>query len=109
MLASMTPYALLAQRFDRHYLLKSSADVLEWDAQAMMPEGGGDLRAAQLGTLRLLAHEAIADARHGGAPRGRRGLAARGRVGAREPRGDAPRLGARRRRSRSISSRPAPR
>jgi len=56
----MTPYRLLAQRFDRHYLLRSSADVLEWDAQAMMPEGGGELRAAQLGTLRLLAHEAIA-------------------------------------------------
>ena len=56
----MTPYRLLAQRFDRHYLLRSSADVLEWDAQAMMPEGGGDLRAAQLGTLRVLAHEAIA-------------------------------------------------
>jgi carboxypeptidase Taq len=56
----MTTYRLLAQRFDRHYLLRSSADVLEWDAQAMMPEGGGDLRAAQLGTLRVLAHEAIA-------------------------------------------------
>jgi carboxypeptidase Taq len=56
----MTPYALLAQRFDRHYLLRSSADLLDWDAQAMMPQGGGDLRAAQLGTLRLLAHEAIA-------------------------------------------------
>ena len=56
----MTPYGLLVQRFDRHYLLRSSADVLEWDAQAMMPDGGGDLRAAQLGTLRVLAHEAIA-------------------------------------------------
>jgi len=56
----MTPYRMLVQRFDRHYLLRSSADVLEWDAQAMMPEGGGELRAAQLGTLRLLAHEAIA-------------------------------------------------
>lgn len=56
----MTPYRLLAQRFDRHYLLRSSADVLEWDAQAMMPHGGGELRAAQLGTLRMLAHEVIA-------------------------------------------------
>jgi carboxypeptidase Taq len=56
----MTSYRLLVQRFDRHYLLRSSANVLEWDAQAMMPDGGGDLRAAQLGTLRLLAHEAIA-------------------------------------------------
>jgi len=55
----MTAYRLLAARFDRHYLLRSSADMLEWDAQAMMPEGGGDLRAAQLGTLRVLAHEAI--------------------------------------------------
>lgn len=41
-------------------MLRSSADLLEWDAQAMMPDGAGDLRAAQLGTLRLLAHEAIA-------------------------------------------------
>ena len=56
----MTHYRELVQRFDRHSLLRSSADVLEWDAQAIMPDGGGDLRAAQLGTLRLLAHEAIA-------------------------------------------------
>lgn len=53
-------YRELYQRFDRHYLLRSSADMLEWDAQAMMPEGAGDLRAAQLATLRVLAHEAIA-------------------------------------------------
>jgi carboxypeptidase Taq len=72
----MSPYRALAQRFDRHYLLRSSADVLEWDAQAMMPAGGGDLRAAQLGTLRVLAHDAIAapdmaellDAAHGAPP-----------------------------------------
>lgn len=56
----MAAYRELHQRFDRHYLLRSSADLLEWDAQAMMPEGSGALRAAQLGTLRLLAHEAIA-------------------------------------------------
>ncbi|MBX3215096.1 MAG: carboxypeptidase M32 [Labilithrix sp.] len=55
----MSEYQELHRRFDRHYLLRSSADLLEWDAQAMMPEGGGDLRAAQLGTLRVLAHEAI--------------------------------------------------
>jgi carboxypeptidase Taq len=56
---AMTAYRELHQRFDRHYLLRSSADLLEWDAQAMMPDGAGDLRAAQLGTLRVLAHEAI--------------------------------------------------
>lgn len=56
----MDAYRELRQRFDRHYLLRSSADQLEWDAQAMMPDGSGDLRAAQLGTLRVLAHEAIA-------------------------------------------------
>ena len=55
----MTAYRELFGRFDRHYLLRSSADLLEWDSQAIMPDGGGDLRAAQLGTLRLLAHEAI--------------------------------------------------
>lgn len=56
----MTAYRELHRRFDRHYLLRSSADLLDWDAQAMMPEGAGDLRAAQLGVLRVLAHEAIA-------------------------------------------------
>ncbi len=55
----MKAYRELHHRFDRHYLLRSSADLLEWDAQAMMPDGGGDLRAAQLGVLRSLAHEAI--------------------------------------------------
>lgn len=55
----MSAYRELTARFDRHYLLRSSADLLDWDAQAVMPDGGGDLRAAQLGTLRLLAHEAI--------------------------------------------------
>lgn len=56
----MSAYRELVRRFDRHYLLRSSADLLDWDAQTVMPEGGGDLRAAQLGTLRLLAHEVIA-------------------------------------------------
>jgi carboxypeptidase Taq len=56
----MSAYRELHQRFDRHYLLRSSADLLEWDAQVMMPEGGGDLRSAQLATLRMLAHETIA-------------------------------------------------
>jgi len=56
----MSAYRELHRRFDRHYLLRSSADLLDWDAQTIMPEGGGDLRGAQLGTLRLLAHEAIA-------------------------------------------------
>jgi carboxypeptidase Taq len=55
----MSAYRELHQRFDRHYLLRSSADLLEWDAQVMMPKGGGDLRSAQLATLRMLAHEAI--------------------------------------------------
>lgn len=57
---SLGPYRELQQRFERHYLLRSSADLLDWDAQAIMPQGAGELRAAQLGTLRLLAHEAIA-------------------------------------------------
>ena len=43
----MTAYRELHERFDRHYLLRSSADLLEWDAQAIMPEGSGDLRAAR--------------------------------------------------------------
>jgi carboxypeptidase Taq len=56
----MSTYLDLAARFERHYLLRSAADMLEWDAQTLMPAGSGDLRAAQLGTLRVLAHEAIA-------------------------------------------------
>lgn len=55
----MRAYQDLAERFERHYLLRSSADMLEWDAQTLMPVGSGDLRAAQLGTLRVLAHEAL--------------------------------------------------
>lgn len=56
----MTAYQRLHDRFEHHFLLRSSADMLEWDAQALMPEGSGDLRAAQLATLRVVAHQAIA-------------------------------------------------
>lgn len=55
----MSAYQELHRRFERHYVLRSSADMLEWDAQALMPENSGELRAAQLGTLRVLAHQAI--------------------------------------------------
>lgn len=55
----MSAYPELRRRFERHYLLQSSANLLDWDSQTVMPDGGGDLRAAQMGTLRLLAHEAI--------------------------------------------------
>lgn len=53
-------YTQLQQRFEHHYLLRSAADMLEWDAQTMMGAGSGDLRAAQLATLRVLAHQVLA-------------------------------------------------
>lgn len=55
----MTAYRALHESFERHYLLRSAADMLEWDAQTTMPEGSGDLRAAQLASLRGLAHREL--------------------------------------------------
>ncbi|MBM4423410.1 MAG: carboxypeptidase M32 [Chloroflexi bacterium] len=37
--------------------LRAVADVLEWDQQTYMPEGGGEARAEQFATIKRLAHE----------------------------------------------------
>lgn len=52
-------YSQLHARFERYFLLRSSADMLDWDAQTTMPRGSSELRGQQLATLRLLAHEQL--------------------------------------------------
>lgn len=56
----MTAYASLEALFERHHLLKSSADVLEWDGAVLLPPGASELRGAQLAVLRVAAHEVLA-------------------------------------------------
>lgn len=52
-------YTELERRFERHYLFRSSADLLDWDAATTMPDGAVDLRGAQLATLRGAAQDAL--------------------------------------------------
>ena len=47
----------LAEVFDLH----RAAAVLEWDQETYMPPGGAEARAAQVATLRRLAHERFTD------------------------------------------------
>ncbi len=54
----MTTAALVA-RFRRLALLREAAGMLEWDAAAVMPEGGATIRGEQLAELRTLAHEIV--------------------------------------------------
>jgi len=55
----MTAYDKLETRFRRLGGVEEAIAVLHWDAAAMMPPGGGQARAEQLATLRLLAHELL--------------------------------------------------
>ncbi len=57
------PYAELTALFERHHHLKSAADILEWDASVFMPSGAADLRAAQLGAMRVAAHAVLTSPR----------------------------------------------
>jgi carboxypeptidase Taq len=50
---------LLAEVYD----LSAAAALLEWDQQVLMPPGGADGRAAQMATLRSLAHSKFTDER----------------------------------------------
>ncbi len=54
--------------------LKSTAQLLEWDQQTMMPEHGGDARAEALATVQRISHEKFIAPAHGRAagtsPRG---------------------------------------
>src|SRR5262245_8718178 len=51
----------LKTRLARVADLVGSANVLEWDQETYMPEGGSDTRADQVGTLRSLAHQYFVD------------------------------------------------
>jgi carboxypeptidase Taq len=55
----VAPYAELHQRWRRLNLLRDAAGLLDWDAAAMMPDGGAEARADQLATLRVLRHELL--------------------------------------------------
>lgn len=41
--------------------LSSAAEILEWDQETYMPDGGAEARAHQIATLRKLAHEFFTD------------------------------------------------
>jgi carboxypeptidase Taq len=53
----MTAYSQLEERFHRLGVLEQAISMLNWDAAAMMPEGGAAARTEQLATLRLIAHQ----------------------------------------------------
>jgi carboxypeptidase Taq len=49
-------YSRLAARFARIATVREAASVLDWDASAMMPAGGGAARGEQLAVLAGIAH-----------------------------------------------------
>ncbi len=58
----LSSYAELEARFARIGAVQDAAAVLHWDAATLMPAGGAGARAEQLATLRVIAHEMLADA-----------------------------------------------
>lgn len=48
---SLTPYQHLEKRFKRIQILRSITHLLRWDAEVMMPQGSGEVRAEQLSLL----------------------------------------------------------
>ncbi len=58
----MTLYEELERRFERLSQLSDITGMLQWDMEAMMPAGGAEARAAQLATLKVMAHEILTDA-----------------------------------------------
>ena len=52
----MTPYAALSTRFSRIATLGEAEAVLNWDAAAIMPPGGGAARGEQLAVLAGVSH-----------------------------------------------------
>jgi carboxypeptidase Taq len=61
--AASSPYTELLQRHRETAVLRSCANLLEWDAETLMPPGGAELRSQQLGLLAGLAHERATDPR----------------------------------------------
>jgi carboxypeptidase Taq len=53
-------YALLERRFERLSRIEDALAILQWDAAAMMPEGGAAGRADQLAALKAIHHEILA-------------------------------------------------
>jgi carboxypeptidase Taq len=54
-----TPYRSIEGRFTRLATIHDALGILDWDSQTMMPAGAADGRAAQIATLRVLAHELL--------------------------------------------------
>jgi carboxypeptidase Taq len=57
----MTAYQQLEARFRRIGALEEAVSVLNWDAAAMMPMGGGRARSEQMAHLRVVAHQHLVD------------------------------------------------
>lgn len=57
----MTAYEDLERRFRRLGQLQDAAEVLHWDAAAIMPAGGAGARAEQLAVLGVVCHEQLTD------------------------------------------------
>jgi carboxypeptidase Taq len=54
-------YKALETRFKRMNLVYDAIAMLDWDAAAMMPDGGANARADQVATLKVIAHEQATD------------------------------------------------
>lgn len=55
-------YRRLEEIFRRRALIGEATGVLGWDSSVNMPPGGAAARAEQMATLRVMAHELVADA-----------------------------------------------
>ena len=54
-------YTALLDEITRYNAVESATEVLSWDQQVMMPEGGTPARSTQLSTLSSLSHELLVD------------------------------------------------
>lgn len=61
----MAAYQELEVRAHRVTNLRHALAMLQWDLATMMPQGGGDARAEQTATLRVLIHELMTDPQFG--------------------------------------------
>ena len=57
----MSAYRALEDRFRTIGDVEGALAVLHWDTQVMMPDGGADVRAEQIGTLERIAHDMLVD------------------------------------------------
>ncbi|RJX44275.1 carboxypeptidase M32, partial [Halonotius aquaticus] len=54
-------YTALLDEINRYNAVESATEVLSWDQQVMMPEGGTPARSTQLSTLSSISHELLVD------------------------------------------------